>query len=386
MRLLSKNLGAIYGNRFLIQTGFAVITVFLPTFFYLEFGKSLATVVAIYIAAFALHGLLTPLTAKLISRIGMRTNMIIALVPFLLLALTALAFWDLAPSVAVGVFIVSWAVYRALYWVPYHVEVTTFLDQCHRGRQVSFFTNAVSAALVFAPLAGGFLIENFSFSYAFALSIALMIASLVPLMFMRESHEEYSFGYLETFQKLFSKKNRTLLIAFAGDGAQNIVNVIFWPVFIYLIMNGDFAAVGIVSALVVLATLVLRFFAGEFIDKANKQHILLISSIIYTTGWFLKIFTQSAVQIFLFDAYHQAGRAVHRVSFDAGTYEQSADNGHYVDEFTALKEIAMNIGRILMLALGGLLAAVVGIQIAFFLAAGASLLMVLLNRGIKVAV
>jgi len=30
-------------------------------------------------------------------------------------------------------------------------------------------------------------------------------------------------------------------------------------------------------------------------------------------------------------------------------YEQAADSGHYIDEYTVLREIALSIGRVLML-------------------------------------
>lgn len=384
MQLLSKNLAAVYGNRILIQAGFSVILVFLPTFFFLELGESLTNVILVYGIAYLIHALLTPYTARLICTWGMRKLMMVAVVPFLVVGMGALAFWEVAPLLMLLVYVVGWAIYRALYWVPYHVEVTSFLDKEHRGRQVSIYTNVVAGLLIIAPLIGGFLINQFGFVAAFVLSLILFSSSFIPLLSMRETHEEFSFGYFETFQRLFSKKNRPLLLAYAGDGAQNIVNLIFWPVFIFLVLQGDFVAVGIISALVTLATFIIRFIAGEMIDKASKAQILLFSSVVYTTGWFLKIFAQTGVQIFLFDAYHQAGRAVHRVSFDAGTYEQSADNGHFVDEFTVLKEMAMNVGRIAMLIVGGVLAAFFGIKVAFILAAVASLLMVLLNQGLKV--
>lgn len=384
MQLLSKNLLSVYGNRIFIQSGFAVVSVFLPTFFYLEFGGELTYVIAVYVAAYLCNTLLTPLTAKLICTWGMRKLMMVAVFPFLIAGMTAMAFWEVAPLWMLAVYIFGWTVYRSLYWVPYHVEVTSFLDTHHRGRQVSLYTNVASAMLVVAPLIGGFLINSFGFVYAFVLSLILFCSSFIPLLYMRETHEEFSFKYFETFRRLFSSKNRPLLLAYMGDGAQNAVNLIFWPVFIFLILHGDFLAVGAVSALVTLATFVIRFMAGEMIDKANKTHLLLFSSVIFTTGWFLKSFATTAIHIFLFDAYHQAGKALHRISFDAGTYEQSADNGHFVDEFTVLKEMALNIGRVLMLIVGGILAALFGIKVAFVLAALASLLMVLLNKGLKV--
>lgn len=357
--------------------------VFLPTFIYLEYGGSLQVVVWAFIAGFALHMLLIPLAARLLKPVGMKKLMIIALVPFLLIALAALYFWEYSPTLMLIVYMVAWAVYRALYWVPYHVEVTSFLDEGHRGRQVSFFTNLVAIAAIITPAVGGFIIQYFGFQWIFVAGFILVAMSVVPLLFMQETHEEYTYTYMESIKKLFDKESRDLLYAYAGDGAQGVVALVFWPIFIYLILDGNFAAVGAVSSLVIIATLALSAFAGEWVDRMSRTQLLVVSTIIYTTGWFLKSFATTALHIFLFDAYHSAGKAVNRVTFDAGSYTHLADNGHYVDEYTAFKEMALNIGRILMLAFAGLLAFLFGLKVAFVLAAFASLTMVLVNSALK---
>lgn len=384
MAIFSKNLFAVYANQTLIRFGFGIIAVFLPIFFYLQFGKSLIILVGIYISAYILHMLLTPLSAKLIQRIGMKKMMIIGVIPFLLIAVTALALWDYGPVVAVVTYAVAWSVYRALYWVPYHVEVTSFLDDVHRGRQVSLFTNISALTAVIAPIIGGFLIAQMGFLYAFLAALVIFILSSLPLLYLTETKERFDFSYIDTFKLLFSKKNRKLLYAYAGDGGQTVVGLIFWPVFIYLLLDGDFTKVGILSAGVVLATILLGFVTGELVDRASKKQVLFISSIVYTTGWLLKVFTQSALQILVFDTYHKVGFAVNRISFNAGTYEQSADNGHFVDEFTVLKELALDVGRIAMLIIAGVLTIFFGIKVAFVLAALASLLMLGLGKEIRV--
>lgn len=357
--------------------------VFLPTFIYLEYGGSLQVVVWAFAAGFGLHFLLTPLSARLIKNVGMKKLMVVALVPFLAVALTALALWDYNPTLMLITYMLSWAIYRSLYWVPYHVEVAEYLDNEHRGRQVSALTNLSSIVSVIAPFIGGLIIEFLGFSWIFVAGIVLVIIAAVPLFLMEEVHEEYTYSYKESMKDLFSKEKRDLLFAYAGDGAQTVVSAVFWPIFIYIILDGNFAAVGAVSSLVILATIILATFAGELVDRISRAQVIIISTIIYTTGWFLKSFASTALHIFLFDAYHNAGKAVNRVAFDVGSYAHLADNGHYVDEYTAFKEMALNIGRILMLILGGIFSLLFGLKVAFVLAAFASLTMVLVNSAMR---
>jgi MFS family permease len=383
MHIFSKNLWALFGSRIFTHAGLNVIGVFLPTYIYLEYGGSLQIVILTFVAAFTLHLLLIPLTTRFLKNVGMKKLMILALVPFLLVALGALAFWDYAPTTMLITYVVAWGLYRALYWVPYHVEVTTFLDKGHRGRQVSFFTNLVAVSAIIAPLLGGLIIQYLGFQSMFIAGFVLVAASVVPLLFLKETHEEYTFSYTESMQNLFAKKNRNMFLAYAGDGAQTVVALVFWPIFIYLVFKGNFAAVGAASSLVVLVTIVLSAYAGELVDRMSKAQLMVVSTIVYTTGWFLKSFATTALHILLFDAYHSAGKAVNRVTFDAGSYANLADNGHYVDEYTAFKEMALNVGRIVMLLFGGLLALFFGLNVAFILAAFASLTMVLVNSAHK---
>jgi MFS family permease len=383
MHIFSKNLWGLFGSRLITHAGLSIMGVFLPTFIYLEYGGSLQVVVWAFVAGFLMHFLMTPLSARLIKTVGMKKLMIVALVPFLTAALTALAFWDQNPTLMLAIYMIAWAGYRSLYWVPYHVEVAEFLDNEHRGRQISVLTNLSSVVSVITPFIGGVIIEFLGFSWIFVAGIVLVVIAIFPLFFVEEVHEEYEYSYTQSIKELFSKEKRGLLYAYAGDGAQSVVAGAFWPIFIFLILDGNFAAVGAISSLVVLATIILSAFAGELVDRISRTQVIVISTIIYTTGWFLKGFATTALHIFLFDAYHNAGKAVNRVAFDAGSYAHMADNGHYVDEYTAFKEMALNIGRISMLILGGFLALIFGIKVAFILAAFASLTMVLVNSALK---
>ncbi|MCD5384442.1 MAG: hypothetical protein LRZ97_00830, partial [Candidatus Pacebacteria bacterium] len=129
----------------------------------------------------------------------------------------------------------------------------------------------------------------------------------------------------------------------------------------------------------------LNVIVGRVIDKIGRRDkVLKYSTLLSATGWLIKVFVDSAFQIFITDTYHRIGRAANRMTFDSSTYEQAADNGHYIDEFTTLKNMALDIGRVIMLSAVGMLVYFVGnIRIVFILAALATLVMVLLNNRIN---
>ncbi|MAF20868.1 MAG: hypothetical protein CMI55_04315 [Parcubacteria group bacterium] len=63
-------------------------------------------------------------------------------------------------------------------------------------------------------------------------------------------------------------------------------------------------------------------------------------------------------------------------------YGAAADQGHYVDEFTVLKEMAINFGKTLMVVLVVIVSLYFSIQWVFILAALASVVVNLL-KGIR---
>ncbi|OGL62242.1 hypothetical protein A2839_04390 [Candidatus Uhrbacteria bacterium RIFCSPHIGHO2_01_FULL_47_10] len=58
---------------------------------------------------------------------------------------------------------------------------------------------------------------------------------------------------------------------------------------------------------------------------------------------------------------------------DALTYEQAADAGHYIDEYTVLREMSLNIGRIFIIIFLLVLNIYLPITVSFFVAAAISL-------------
>jgi sugar phosphate permease len=132
--------------------------------------------------------------------------------------------------------------------------------------------------------------------------------------------------------------------------------------------------VGVISSLIVLISIIFRLAVGALTDKINKRQLIKLGSILYAFGWIGKIFIQTAFQIFVVSSYHSLASIIRRTPFTTLMYEQAADRGHYVDEYTVLREISLNIGRVLMLLLLFVLFFFVGLNFAFILAAFASLL------------
>ena len=169
-----------------------------------------------------------------------------------------------------------------------------------------------------------------------------------------------------------------MLIAYASDGAQSFVGVVIWPVFIFQLLRHNYEAVGGISALIVLLTVFFQLFVGSLTDKTKKKRVLKWGSALYSLGWVLKGFVTTAFNIFLASVFQNFSALLLRTPFDTLFYEKAADRGSYIDEYTVLREISLNIGKVITGLILLLLIYFFGIRISFILAGIASLFVNLL--------
>jgi len=113
---------------------------------------------------------------------------------------------------------------------------------------------------------------------------------------------------------------------------------------------------------------------GKYTDKMDKKKMLKLGSIFHAFGWIAKIFVVTTFQIFITATYHNLSKIFIRTPFDVLTYEMAADEGHYVDEFTVIHEIAIGMGKSLMLLLILFFSMFASLQWTFILGALAALL------------
>ncbi len=392
---VSKDLALLFISRVLMRVSLGALGVFLPVFLYESFGPALQSdkaaiqvVILIFLGIYALHLLLAPVASALFHRLGMRRMMAIGIF-MASLSIVSLYFFDTwgklnytVAALSILFYIIATGVYRTLYWVPYHVDLAHELDSTSRSKQLAAMANLSDLLVVFAPMLGGVAIAFFEgFAQVFVIASFLMILAILPLLFMSDVYEYYSWTYLETFKKLFSKENRSLFIAQAANGAQTIAALFFWPIYVYIISHKQYVILGAVTSLTIIFIMFLRWLVGKWMDKHSRNKALWAGVLLSATGWFMKIFVYTPVQAVFVDTYHRMGRAVNNLTFNAVTYEQSADSGTYIDEYTTLKEMAMNIGRIAMLLAVGLAIYFLGVNLrfAFLVAALATFLMIFLD-------
>ncbi len=383
---VSHGFVSIYSSRIIMGISSAMLGLFMPIFLYELFHFDLKWAVAYYFADYFLYGLIVIPGAKLaVNVLGLKRSMVIstffgAAYYWMLFLVSNASKGGLDASVFIflGLAIVFMNMQRFLYWVPLHTDMSKFTDKGNRTKELSLLEASLVAFNAIIPVFAGWMLMQYGYNILFVISILVFLLSSVPLLSLPRTGERYEWTYIKTFKEFFSKKRRKTLMAYAGDGAESMVSGMIWPIFIWELLQGNYLKVGFISSLVAVTTVALQLFVGRVADSGKNDKILKYGTALYALGWIVKMFIDTAFQIFVVSTYHSLTRVFTRAPFDALNYQRAADQGHYVDEYTVVREMAIVSGRCLMLLVIFLLTPIFGLPATFILAALSTLLMNLL--------
>lgn len=387
---LTHNFRMIYFSRITLNSATQLMGLFLPIFLYQFLGFSLVRVIIYYLISDLLYANLVAVGCRqIMNRLGLKRSLQISILfgaafysVFFFINRYVLQgdqlidnhqLWWLLPAIFFSLF------FRLTHWIPFHTSLAKLTEHYIRASQLSFMEATMLSLGAIMPIIAGLSLEYLGYSTLFFLAISIYLIALIPFSQLPQVKEEFSWTYKETWRRLLSKKMRGSVLAYAGDGAESVVGAIIWPIFIWQLLAGNYLQVGALSSVIILVTIVLQIFVGSLMDNLPSRRWLRYGTLLYAFGWVLKALINSAFQVFLFSTYHNLSRVFARTSFDALNYDIAADQGHYVDEYTVIREMAIVFGKVLMCLFIILIIPFLALRYLFLVAALASLLMSLLK-------
>jgi hypothetical protein len=373
---LSKPLRHLYLHTIIKGLATGLLGFFLPLFLFSIFGK-IEWVIVYYLCTHGVTLFSYPLATKVALKMDMKKLMIVATV-FLVLYIYVINLFEVGVSLyLVGLAILLINLFRLLYWVPYHTEFAEFSEKHYRGRELSLMNAMIALLGISLPAIAGFIIVKSGFNTLFVIVLVMYVVSVFPLFGIPKKREKFSYGYFETWKILVGEKNRKTFLAYFADGFQSAAGYIIWPIFILLLLKGEYLSVGFISTFIILVSVVLRLIMGDLADHKNKKKLLKIGSWLYSIGWLVKTFVESAFQIFVVGAYHGLSEVLLRTPFDTMMYDRAADREHYIDEYTVLREMSLRIGYLSLLILSLIILSFAGMNWVFVAVA---LVVLLVNK------
>lgn len=370
----------LYFGRVVMAISSGLLGIFLPIFLYNLFDGRVEYVMGYYALACLAYLLLLAFGAQFLNKFGFRKALVLA--SFSAVAINVSYFYTTKENLwlllSSSLFFV--VLFRLLFWIPFHTDFAIFTHTGKRGGQVGLMLSTITLVGVAGPMIAGYLIHAYSMQVLFFIAIVTYTLGIIPFSSVPRTNEKFSWSYKRSWTELFKKGNRAVVWGSIAEGAEDTIGTIVWPIFIFLLLKGDYFQVGALSTFITGVTVLFQYLFGHYLDRSAKHHDLLrAGSILYSLGWVVKIFVATAFQIFVVGLYHNITKVVTETSFDAIFYGLAADQGHYVDEFTVLSEMALQIGRILALGTVAILVMFVSIQWTFTVAVFAALALTTLS-------
>lgn len=355
-------------HRTLLRAGLALVSAFAWIFvfqFAFSFSGNIAGAVDATLLAYAFSQatliIATPISAAHLRR-GVKRSMLfgvlLAALAFATLGATLAGYFSSPLGFGLVLFGVLFGAYRALYWIPYRLQRAGSQDQ-----QSALF----DLLLALLPAFAGATLASVALSSIRLLFGAALLAvlSALPLLFLRDTSESFEWGYFETFGRLFDQRHRTLALRATLSGIESATLFLIWPIAVFLIVGRLYLVLGFVMSASLLVVLVVRSVYRGLLRSTFPNGSLALETAFSTSSWVLRLAAGSPLMIVFADSYSFASAPAGAPEFVSR--EHAADGGSYVDEYTALQEIGLGFGRIIMCAFAGLLLMTAPLSVALAL-------------------
>lgn len=355
--------------------------IFVFEFFYIatfSVPLALAHTVLLYALAQIIACLIIPLSARALGS-GMQRQMVFGglacAAAFVVLGGLFQGAFGLPSTIAITLFALLLGCYHALYWIPYGVE----RGQGTGGSRLSY---EILVALIPAFAGVLLVLPHDSESLVLFCTALVIVLSLWPITLVPERYEGFRMTYQEAFGSLVARAHRRVVWSSFVDGVQGAALLLLWPIAIFLLVGWSYPLLGIIFSITCLCLLLARALIKPRASRFARSDSPLVQAAIATSAWVGRLLVVNPVSVVAVDLYMHAGGV--RDSVDDLIFEQLADAGHYIDEYTVIREIGLALGRLALCIVAVVLVAYMPLTaafgIAFLIAALCAGISVLLSR------
>ncbi len=363
----------------------ALMGVFVPIFLYTTAGEDFLSVGLFFLISSILYLIFLVPGTQFMNRFGTRIALVISGI-FSTIYFSILYFMDSVNFLTLLIpLLIAITFFRIFHWVPYFIDFTVFTRDGERGRDVGLTYATIAFLGIIGPILAGYIISNSGYNVLFAIAVVLLLLATASYALVPAVDEKFEWGYRETWNNMFAKEYRPMTLASFANGLESSIATIAWPIFLYEILEGNVLEIGALATLITGVTILIQLIVGSRIDSNihDKVSFLRVGSSLYALGWVIKIFVLSAFQIFFAGLYHNITKIFTKTSYDTILWDMSADQGHYVDEFSVLRELAAHSGKVISISAIIVLTLFIPIQWTFVIGASASLLLNVIYRAVN---
>ena len=342
MILKNKELRDMYLGLSLKTLATSMVGIFIPIFLIVELGFGLNDIIIFYFFTALGYLIMSPFAGKFVSRFGLK-NAAMATVPMLIFFYMSLFSSDFF-NFNLNYLAFFLGVTQAMYWIPFITHFVRSSDKKNRSEEVGFLSASMIVSSMSGPFIGALIITWFGFGSLFRIASILLTISIVPLTFTKGYHEPFRCRFKDIWK--IPRKFTIKLLAF---GATNIVELVFWPVFLFSVVS-VYTSFGLIFLIAEFGSFIGAIWLGSIEDRGKLAKILRIGGILCAIIWLSRVFFTGAV---ILAAVTIIGAFLHNlveIPFNTLEYDKYVKK-KYLVEFVVFRGIITSLGRIVLLGI-----------------------------------
>jgi len=342
----------------------AAILLFEPIYLY-EQGVSLTGIAWFFLAVYVVYFLLLPIGGRVAKSFGFEHTMALGILFAISYYLALVA----VPASPIFLYIapVLYALQKTFWWPAYHANFARYSRRKETGREIGATQVIANVTAAAGPLLGGLLVYYSNFTMLYVVAIGMMLVSAIPMLSTPEKFTPGTLGWVEQMRYIFNRRYLRRLITAIGFG-EELVALVFWPLFIYVIV-GNALNLGALIAAATGLTVVAATIAARWSDAKQRRSVLIAGAALNTLSWLGRPLLLMPLSILGIDTVYRTSKSVLYVPMYSRIYDDAKAN-HVMIEVVAfegvlvLGKILMLVALLILLPLGGFTAAFVAGAIA----------------------
>lgn len=345
----------------------SMTTIFVPIYLY-KLGYGITAIMAYYLLVFVFQAVALYPLMKFSNRIGFNRSMGMALLLYgvyiLVLATIPNFGW---PLWLAGII---WATSISLYWAQFRACFAhSLLHKKNVGTAVGLSAALTLMAYGIAPAIGGAVATYFGIVVLYIIAMGCLVAAALPLFSGPEIIRHKSFRLRDiNLRRIWPD-----LFANAGGEIDDVVMVIVWPLFIFLLIP-TYIGVGVLSSVTVMASIAIALYTGRHLAKKGTGGYLKTGTTTLGITSALRLVSSSASQIAGVNFLSGLGHALTETPFHSRYYlnaerEPSLPYVFYMILISAIADILL-FGILLIISLFAPIKIVLIVGLIFAVPAG----------------
>ena len=312
-----RNLTITFGLRAFATS---IVNVFLPLLM-LQRGAGIRQICLFYIAYSVVKLLIEYPTFTSIERRSLAFGVSAALAATVVYLILLFAYIDGARGWAIALAPAALALVNSYLWNTEHIYLSRAISAPRLARDMARLTVVIRSAMFVGPPAGGALAAFAGQRVLLVVAIAMSLLAVVPAWRIGSLPRSHVSEKLRWSPAL----SRDLLANFAFN-AHNTINFYVWPLYLATVI-GEFAGIGIISAVIDVISLMLILFAGRRSDNGATYRVLFEGVVATMIGYSVRVFATTPMSIALLGAFANAAILYQMVPWTTTYYSHARKLG-----------------------------------------------------------